>query len=124
MNTDNGLVVSIPEVGYEAEKTASGLRIRPVNWRTLRAPTEIEIEIAGSAPAGDSLQRRRLGERDATYRIDSAPGGSGGTERTLHAYIATPMGIIHLQQTVQSEAPADSDFNLGWEILGSARIVK
>jgi hypothetical protein len=124
VKTDNGLTVSIPEEGYEAEKTAAGLRIRPANWRSLREPTEISVEIRDNAPAGDFGKRRRVGDREALYRVDTATGGSGGEEQTLHAYVSAPSGIIYLRQTAQSEEPADLNFNLGWQILETARIEK
>jgi hypothetical protein len=125
VKTDSGLTVSLPSEGYEIEKTTAGIKIRPANWRSLREPTEIDVEARNSIPEGDFRQHRRVGDRDASYRIDVAAGGSGGEERTLQAWVyASTGGVIYLRQYCQSEEPSERDFDIAWQILASARIEK
>lgn len=120
---ENGLTVIVPEDGYEIEQRPRGLRLRPSNWRDLRAPTEVTLEVRDSVPPGDFKMRRSSGSQEASYRIDTIAAGSGGEERTLRAWTSPSNGLyIYLQQITQSEEPKDSDFDLGWQILRSARM--
>ncbi|MBC8165078.1 MAG: hypothetical protein H7Y20_04295 [Bryobacteraceae bacterium] len=124
MKLENGLVLSVPAEGYETEKTTDGLRLRPSNWRSVRSPSEILVELRNTMPEGQFDSRRRLDHGDASFRIDTAPGGSGGEERTLHAWISHSSRFVYLQATTQSEDSRDSAFDLSWHVLNSARLEK
>lgn len=118
----SGLRIELPADVYEIEETATGWQIRPANAASLRTPFEIRVAVAaGARPAGEWPERRRLDGRDFRYRIDHVDAGSGGDMYVLQAWEET-QGEAHLtlQQTAQTEPPAEPDFSDGWAILERA----
>lgn len=124
MKFENGLVLNVPAEGFQIDNTATGVRIRPSNWRSLRESVDMTLDIRDSVPEGDFSSTRKLDNGEARYRIDSVSGGSGGEERTLHAYVPASGRYLYLQQTTQSEDPSHADFAPAWRVLGSARLEK
>ena len=123
MKHDNGLTASIPEGTFEVEQTASGFRLRPPNWRSMRSPTEVTLELGSGEPAGDWRDSKRIDDADVRYRIDTLGTGSGGDERVLRAWKKVPEGHIVVQQIAQSEDPSSGEFSAAVrDVLRSARI--
>ena len=116
----NGLQIPLP-AGFLAETTDGGFVLRPVNYWDLRAPTEITLRFAAAArPEGDWPLRRSLGDDLLRYRIESSPGGSGGTMYILQAWKPLGSGHVRLEQSLQIEIWRPS-FTLGWAVLEGAR---
>lgn len=122
MEIEKGITVTVPQDGFEVEKIASGLRLRPVAWRDSRYPESILLEVRDTEPAGLFPKQRALETGEAHYRIDTAEGGSGGEEITLHAWLAVGKRIFYLRHTLQSEDRREAEFDRGWRLLGSARV--
>jgi len=123
MTHPNGLTV-VPPPALTSEQTSDGFVFRPENWRNMRSPKEIRIEVRTSEPAGTWPSGKTLNGTAIHYRIDSRQGGSGGEERVLEAWKQAGSRWIWLSESTQSETPSDADFNDGWSLLDKAEAPK
>lgn len=116
-----GLEVKVPAEGWEIVEAGNTLTLRPADWRGRRTVEEIRLEVLDSEPERNFPNERKLENGVARYRIETAPGGSGGEEYTLTAWIALAGRYIVMQNMVQTEPPSQPNHDLAWRTLGSAR---
>ena len=124
MTHPNGLTIAAPSKPLLSEQTQDGFRIQPQNWTHMRSPQKLLIELRSSPPAGEWPSTKKAGHETLHYRIDCFEGGSGGEERTLVAWKQVGAKVVWISESVQSETPADSDFEDGWKLLQTASIKK
>lgn len=116
-----GLEVQVPAEGWEIVEAGNRLTLRPADWRGRRTVEEIRLEVLDSEPEGDFPDERKLENGVARYRVDTAPGGSGGEEHTLTARLTLAGRHIVMQHMAQAEAPSQPNHDLAWRTLGSAQ---
>jgi hypothetical protein len=65
---------------------------------------------------------RKCPEAKWRYRTETVEAGFGGDEHLLQAWEANSHDHLWIEQTVQTEAPADADFAVAWRIAESTRV--
>jgi hypothetical protein len=117
----NGLTLALPDAAFRVRENSNGYLIEPPDAASTRNPPSIEIALrAGEPPPGDWPATKELGKAAARYRTEIVPGGSGGDEHVLTAWIPCPTGYVVIRHSQQVEPPAKPDFSLAWVMLGTA----
>lgn len=118
-----GLLLDAQPAALMVKETAAGFRIEPADARRIRGPWSIQVGLTDAEPtASPGEASRRLGERDARYRVNvDEEAGSGGPLHTLTARLACGDRWIVMTATQQLEPPAKPDWSIAWAALHASR---
>jgi Tse3 toxin immunity protein Tsi3 len=115
----NGLTLSLNQK-LEVERTSEGFRIRPLNFRKMRSPFELTIELSKTRPDGEWPSTRPTNGETIHYRIDQQSGGSGGTAGFLSAWKPCTKGYVLVRQRAQAEELNLPDYSVAWQVIADA----
>jgi Tse3 toxin immunity protein Tsi3 len=119
LSHSNGLNLSLKQK-LDVERTSDGFRIRPLNFRKLRSPFELTIDLSRTPPEGEWPDMRQAHGETIHYRIDQQSGGSGGTVGILSGWKACTNGYVLVRQRIQAEEPSLLDYSVAWQVLSDA----
>jgi hypothetical protein len=118
-----GLVLAPQPSAFNVSETPAGYRIEPVDARRMRSPWSIQVGLSDVQPAASVAgQRRKVGEREAHYRVTVlGDSGSGGPLHTLTAWLPCKDRGIVMTASQQVEPPAKPDWSTAWAVLASSQ---
>ncbi len=115
----NGLALVLP-VDMAVTGTADGFVVDPGPFRSM-GPVTVRLQALAAAGDDGWPDRRAIGDRVLSYRIDYlGEGGSGGAEYAITARETSALGDVVYTQQAQSELGAPT-FELFWRIVEQVR---
>jgi len=110
---------------FDVERTADGLRLRPLGWQHARNVAEMDVRfLPADQASGDLTLQRRVGADMVRYDLVRQSGGSGGDEFTLRAERPIGTHVLRLEWREQSEDGAEPDLEQAFALMASAECEK
>lgn len=121
VDTDLGLSMELPG-DYQTARTGPSLGVFSPQRDHARSPVNIILSLSERQPDLPEARTKQIAGRGIHYRVTTEPGGSGGEELRLRAWIESRGRFIVLDSSVQPESGGDPDFAVEWAILPTLRL--